>query len=358
MFMRNVCMALCAVTMTLTLWGCTGTNGNAPPFRDGEHPANWLTAHGPSVIQNGVLTCAACHGDDLSGGISKVACADCHGDSLKFGVNSISHVDNWSSLELVTSGAVQNQDDIRVIPFYNFSAVLHGFVAKGASATDPYGYNYCVNCHKGFASAVLPNPPFTSVQNFSSCVGCHGGAPHSLNPNWASFHHITTDPANASFCAPCHTNHANLSATFVTEFTALNAFDPTVSPNDNSCFNGTLCHNANIVQDPIVPHATDGFGLDIDTHIKHSSYFVDSQTFQLLTDKAQLVKNSQACRICHGENLQGRGAATSCLDCHGVNILNSPAYQATTCIGCHNVAAPAPPAPVNPPKLPNPLPFS
>ena len=349
MNMRKICAAVSAVAMALTLWGCSGTRSDAPPFKDGEHPANWLTAHGPSVIQNGLATCVVCHGNDLSGGISKVACKDCHGDSLVFGVNSISHTQVWKDLLPVPSSTVQNQDAIRTIPFYTFDAPIHGFVAKGASATDPYGYNYCVACHKGFDSATLPNPPFTSVQNFSSCVGCHGGAAHSTSPEWAQWHHITTNPANAPFCAQCHANHALLSPANVTAFTALNAFDPTVSPNDNGCFNGTLCHNANVVQNPIVPHA-DAF-VDINVHTNHSTYFGNldlvNGTFTPFTDKALLVKNSQACRICHGENLQGRGAATSCLTCHG----NATAFQGTVCFGCHSVAG----GPL--PALPNPLPF-
>lgn len=47
------------------------------------HPYGWLDedsafSHAKKIISEGITGCTACHGSDLSGGISGVACSDCH----------------------------------------------------------------------------------------------------------------------------------------------------------------------------------------------------------------------------------------------------------------------------------------
>lgn len=323
MNMRRLLTGVCVAFMAAAIWGCAGSNNEAPPFKDGEHPAGWSTGHGSWVVTYGVNSCVGCHGEGLTGGISKVACSRCHGDSLVFEGTSAAHPAGW--VEDVPSSTVQNQEAIRKIPFYNFSAPYHGFVAKGAPSAGAerlaFGFGYCMTCHDVATTRNL------RIGRVPACNGCHGGAPHSLNEDWAAFHHITTDPANAAFCARCHTGHANLGADFVAEFTTLNAFDPSVSPSENGCFNGTLCHNTNVVQDPVKLHAPKG--LDISAHTIHGT---------------QHELNGQSCKICHGEKLQGRGAASACSNCHGAQPATgqSAVYLATICASCHRAEGSAP----------------
>ncbi len=405
MDMRRLLTGFCVALLAVVICSCAGTNNDAPPFKDGQHPADWvsnhgswlasrgisngvntcfschgedlsggiakvacstchgtgfdfgagghpagwLTGHGALVVSNGVSGCTTCHGVDQSGGVAKVACSSCHGDSLVITASTIGHPANWA--DVVPSSTVQNQSAIRAIPFYNFSATYHGFVAKGAPAVNgnpvPFGSNYCVTCHNVSASATLP------FGVAPSCVGCHGptGAPHPSaladdpNSKWAHWHHITTDPANAPYCAQCHANRNNFDTTYWTNFANYSSRNNPRYVADNSCFNGTLCHNGDVVQNAITPHFPQG--LDITNHTVHGD---------------QHQTNGQSCKICHGDKLQGRGAAPACSLCHGAQpaTANTAAYQATTCASCHNSAGTVPPVypkhcadchtPTNPPE--------
>ena len=63
----------------LVMGGC-GSENNDSPFDsdDQQHPANWLVSGHPAAAQADPSVCTECHGDDFSGGISRVACASRH----------------------------------------------------------------------------------------------------------------------------------------------------------------------------------------------------------------------------------------------------------------------------------------
>lgn len=72
-------LALAGFFGVMSMAGC-GDNAKLANYEaaKGEHPANWTVAgHQPQALSH-LENCTQCHGQDLSGGISKVACADCH----------------------------------------------------------------------------------------------------------------------------------------------------------------------------------------------------------------------------------------------------------------------------------------
>lgn len=77
----------------LSLAGCGDKNKASDYDPDiGKHPADWLpTRHGQAALEH-IETCRPCHGDDFTGGISKVACTQCHlggvGGFTPFGIGS------------------------------------------------------------------------------------------------------------------------------------------------------------------------------------------------------------------------------------------------------------------------------
>lgn len=63
----------------LVLVGCGSSEKNENlPFDEDQHPANWLITGHPAAAKADPSVCMECHGEDFSGGVSRVACASCH----------------------------------------------------------------------------------------------------------------------------------------------------------------------------------------------------------------------------------------------------------------------------------------
>lgn len=294
----NIRRFIAASFLAALISGCGDDDHNST---GSPHPQAWVSQHG-EVVVSGDIGCTKCHGTSLSGGSSGLACAECHGPdgtalagnpdlaALVFSeVNGQPRIDHPSGFE---SDIVADT----TIPFFNFTAHRHGYIAKrdnGGTGNIPAGFPFCSDCHgKSFTGAPLPSPPFPGRS--ADCLACHqNGTPHS--PDLAAwgpgFHHITTSPNNTVICGECHAAGQNSPLPAPSP-------DPSVA---NRCFNGTLCHTGAIVSDPIVPH--------LDGHWDFHK------------------QNPEACRICHGENFTGRGAAPACFSCHNGTI----APQCTTC---------------------------
>ncbi len=71
--------ALLLAAGLLVLVGCgTSEKNENLPFDEDQHPANWLIAGHPAAAKTDPSVCMECHGEDFSGGVSRVACASCH----------------------------------------------------------------------------------------------------------------------------------------------------------------------------------------------------------------------------------------------------------------------------------------
>ena len=202
----NRCSSLMAtLLLMLGLVACRGGGGSnaTPTVTQSTHPAGFISLH-PGVAMASLSDCKTCHGQDLTGGISKTTCftAACHHKT----------VPSWA------------------LPG------THGLRAKRASDASGGSFASCQMCH---------GAAFAGAGSVSACKSCHGvAAPHPAKPwHTTASNHATTDPSNAAVCAQCHYPGA----------TANPLGHPVVSAPVGTapgCYNNTLCHG-----DAQPPHA-------------------------------------------------------------------------------------------------------
>ncbi len=138
---KTVMVGAVLLTTAAFIAGCGSTNSQTAFNSDAQqHPAGWLPGGHMTAARADSVSCQECHGDDLSGGISKVSCTSCHlGGALSV------HPSAWTGTALLTS---------------------HGpyEVANGTSA--------CANayCHGVDLSGVAGSGPSCSS---GTAVGCH-----------------------------------------------------------------------------------------------------------------------------------------------------------------------------------------
>ena len=316
------------LSLLSALWfaaGCSTANtpgGESHIDASGKSVSGWLVvpsggSHSGTATReysSGSVSCAQCHGADLSGGISNVSCFS----------------DTASGCHHVTgSGA----------PVWG-NPQAHGAAAKKAPGSS--GFVSCQICH---------GKDFSGGGAKVSCFTCHEvNAPHPAQP-WrgSPYTHTNVDNANVSVCAQCHfpgspNNPANQPTT------------PAPAGTPPGCFNNTLCHGENPVPHPV-----------------GSAWVAASPAAQPHGVIAKATPGATAgyayCQSCHGAgtNFAGGLSEVSCYPCH-VPTANSPhasqwqsgntyahtstaAGNATVCAYCHlngansPIAAPSPPAP-------------
>jgi hypothetical protein len=314
--------------------GCStanNSNGDASNVNhldaSGNSVSGWLVlptggSHTASATLNYIATggsgdCGACHGPDLSGGISNVSCyqnpAGCHHGP----------VSGW----VATPPATQE----------------HGVSAKQPAGNA--GFASCQICH---------GVTFAGGGSQVPCFTCHGvNAPHPARP-WigSPYSHTNTDPSNASICRQCHypgspNNPANHPAT------------PAAAGTPPGCFNNTLCHGEAAAPHPVgnawapPAPAPEPHGIDAKAAPGATTGFA-------------------YCQICHGTgtNFAGGSSGVSCSNnpnagCHGSTVasphpsswLPGDTYvhtdtdqgNASVCAYCHLNGANSPIAPPSPP---------
>jgi hypothetical protein len=151
-------LALLAFLGVLALAGCGDSNSQSNYDPDtGTHPSGWLpTGHAASARAH-PETCTPCHGQDLAGGISRVACTLCH-----FGLQGIVPNANPNLNPQFAVGTPEYQ------VHGPFGYALHGSYVRF------HGTSACANasCHG------------TNLQGFTgpSCTLCHIGGPTAKHP--------------------------------------------------------------------------------------------------------------------------------------------------------------------------------
>ncbi|MBT1072231.1 CxxxxCH/CxxCH domain c-type cytochrome [Pelotalea chapellei] len=189
--------ATAAIAFALSACGNANSGNVSLVDSNGKHPAGWINTH-KNVAFTSSTACTECHGNDLSGGISKVSCinpaAGCH----------------------------------TTIPLPNSASCVS---CHGAGTTGPNGNSFpnrnnahakhlalngvtCGTCHNGAGSGtalhangitnVLLATTFSAKTgtfgyNAGSCsaVSCHGG---QVTPKWTAAGSITV----ATDCLKCH----------------------------------------------------------------------------------------------------------------------------------------------------------
>ncbi len=247
--------------------GCGGSDKTSPVMVS---PDGWVQAatgggHAASAVRtyvdNGVTSCAGCHGSDLAGGSAKVSCygnpAGCHHGTVA----------GWSAASPAAQG--------------------HGAAAKSAAAGS--GFIACRICH---------GEAFTGGGSQVPCSICHGGnAPHPTGLWRGTYYtHVNTSVMNVSVCAQCHFAGSP-------DNPAGHPAAPAPAGTEPGCFNSTLCHGP-----PASPH---GVG---------TSWRDPGAQFHGFAAK----QNLSYCQGCHGAPgtilFNGGPATTSCQSsaCHAL----------------------------------------
>jgi hypothetical protein len=160
--------------LLIPLSGCGDPNGQADlnPVTGKHSDPAWLPTGHTSAAKDHGYSCTVCHGEDLGGGISKVACTKCH---------------------------LGNQQKVHPVRWGAYAYALHSqFVGQNGSASCA-----AASCHGTDLKGVAGSGP--------SCSSCHLGGPTSAHPqSWnsdiISRHpgYVGNLPAGSCATAVCH----------------------------------------------------------------------------------------------------------------------------------------------------------
>ncbi|MEI6207103.1 MAG: CxxxxCH/CxxCH domain-containing protein [Desulfuromonadales bacterium] len=188
-----------AAALLFALAACSSGNSSDAPVVDsgGEHPAGWSRTHKSWITVNKSMlpdSCTGCHGNDLSGGISRVSCMSstaisgmrCHAANPAVSSSGCTSCHGYPpagdahskhlALTGVTCDVCHNGAGTGTALHANGTTDLilaSGFKAK----TGTFSYNpasgscSAVMCHGG-----LPTPGWSSG-SISGCTACHGYPP-------------------------------------------------------------------------------------------------------------------------------------------------------------------------------------
>jgi len=276
----SISLAIGCAFLAVLAVGCSKQNSVAfDP--DAGHPADFYTTH-PSFYLSSGGTCAECHGEDLSGGISTVSCSSASRDGrgCHAGGPGGGHPSGWLAQHSATNPAQAatcaacHQSKPGTPGCFN-NTLCHGAKSPHSAgwrtahqSTTPAAATGCAGCHpdKGKPScftnsachggsghpggwsagsqhgAAAKKAPGSS-SGFLYCESCHGSglnggsvakqscrvsschgwtAPHGSSWNGGGSNHRSTNGGNAPVCAQCHGSN----------------------PGTPGCFNNTLCHGA------------------------------------------------------------------------------------------------------------------
>ena len=162
---------LLALTLVF-LAGCGTANDGSTFNADKQtHPAGWTASHS-AAAKNNITACWECHGEDLKGGISKIACNTCH-----MGGSYSAHPLDWAAPIAL-----------------NHSAFVTISGSSGCATADCHGKDLlggltgpsCTSCHLGGTMAIHPadwtgvistkHGEYVNANGTNSCANmyCHG----------------------------------------------------------------------------------------------------------------------------------------------------------------------------------------
>lgn len=293
------------------------------------HPSEWIQKehHGSFVLENGKQDCTSrCHGTDLQGGLSLVACTNCH--------NQYPHSTNWSNPEAHGVQAIGNKKEL--------CQSCHGEDLKGGKS----GVS-CYQCHTNYPhstnwSQSQNHGEFVVTNSTDRCTtACHGtdlkgglsdnacSSCHNLYPhseNWTQTHGETTHQIGQASCQGCH------------------GTDLKKLLNNQNCYS---CH-------PDYPHRASNLFIPYSGghgELVQETYQGQTQACTLCHgDQLNLIKNGSSCITCHASypmnhqqndwsNFEGHGQFTleygmeSCKSCHGENLKGERSNP--SCYQCH-----------------------
>lgn len=163
-----------ALLTALSLSGCGDDNSRSVFHAEsGKHPSGWVDKHSASAKAD-LETCIDCHGENLDGGISKVACTNCHlGNGLAI------HPEQWGQYAYARHKSYVELNGTATCA----NAACHGPTLAGVAGS---GDSCATACHMGgiFAKHPAVWTQFSSHGNYvkaNSLTGCSTAACHGID---------------------------------------------------------------------------------------------------------------------------------------------------------------------------------
>lgn len=173
------------------------------------HPANWnntaaigtIDFHGSVGYGSALTLCTTCHGDDLTGGTSRVSCFSCHENYPHLNANWIADgLDNLHATTFIDLAESGDTEECTVCHGTDYDRLVGGVK--------------CTNCHEngvthttdwsvGSGHGTFFSTNFTSDSTEQYCKDCHGDP--------VTFTDTTTSYSSA--CSNCHSASKTLATT-------------------------------------------------------------------------------------------------------------------------------------------------
>lgn len=260
------------------------------------HDARGITpaAHGPYVVKGGSSACATqCHGTDLKGGLSGTACTQCHA--------TYPHATAWKNSQnhgLQAIGALKNN-----------CTLCHGADLLGGNSTVS-----CQKCHTQY-----PHPSnWKSGSQHGAAVAENGTSACATQCHGADLKGYPADADVAQKkvpgCGDCHLALPHAPLGQWDHGQAKVAADGKLDT--DACI---LCHGSNLTGNGKIPSCYSCHITYPDLHRANGWKTLSGHGTTVLTAAAGgtvLEEGVATCTICHGTDLLGGVAKTSCYGCH------------------------------------------
>ncbi len=332
------------------------------------HPDNFAEAavHGTS-LKKLESDCRSCHGDDLTGGSSKVGCDGCHSGATP---------DAWRTNCTFCHGGVDNNTGAppRGLDGTNHVGVFPAHTAHVTGGAMANAYD-CTQCHvkakdvltpghifgnpvggalNDFGAGLSPQATFDKTTGTCSSVYCHGsgraddgmiaatappvacGGCHpaassgpSAMASMSGPHSLHMGDPTGITCADCHANTTTDGVTISNKDMHINGTRDVMIPAPGFTYDATAhtctgtCHN--------FAHNNAGWAGSNGTGAYHPAGFSDASVHG-----PEMELQRQDCRGCHGSDL--KGGTTSALkgpSCDGCHSGATPTSWRSNCIFCH-----------------------
>lgn len=244
-----------------------------------------ISEHGAYILKEGTAACTTqCHGTDLKGGLSGVACTNCHAN--------YPHDAAWRESQ---NHGMQAIGDLK-----NSCKQCHGSDLLGGNSTVS-----CQKCHDQY-----PHPTHWKLGDQHGAIVAQSGTAVCATPCHGT--DLKGYPPNATAaqkmvpgCSDCHIAlpHAPLGQWDHgrAKLTSNGRMDT------DAC---TSCHGSNLTGNGKIPSC-------YDCHATYPNLHLAAGWKELAGHgNIVLASGSSACRICHGEDLTGGVAKSSCYSCH------------------------------------------
>jgi hypothetical protein len=341
--MKRICFIISTVLILLAFFLACSQDSN--PIPSSAHTDSWTNVasedfHGTKVLEVGFESCTSCHGKDYQGGESKVSCFKCHDSyphsddwlaNSDFSHNDYLKANSWdgsSCADCHGDNFTGGNSKVSCYTCHNYphndswllktSSEFHGVYIKNKE----YDISSCANCH---------GENFGGGNTEISCYTCHGSYPH--NENWTAGSDLSHGPfvkgkewSNES-CQSCHGTDLLGGSSDISCYTCHNSYPHSNEwlVSDDESFHGLFVKNSGYdISSCASCHGGDFMGgnTEVSCYTCHKNYphqdgWTSPSNENFHGQAIQAANWSmENCTSCHGEDYRGGSSGASCFKCH------------------------------------------